>query len=239
MGPSGESAGKVFYLAPSDTSDIAGYKTALTSPSAGAEQTIVTSVSGTADVLIAAFATDPGVPGVTDIPAGTALRRVWAKVSAGTRVARLHLLVYKRDLAGVETLIRDEYSADFSHTVPTQQMWAASAAAGGALLATDRLVAKLYAQRVSGTAPFDVTTYFEGTANASQLQTTISAGAQGPVGPAGPTGPTGPAGPEGPAGTTGATGPEGPGPTNDIVVLTAAEYAALTPKDPDTVYVVT
>lgn len=189
QGPSGQSAGRIFYYAPSDPSDIAGYKTMLSSPSAGAEQTIATPCSGTSDVLISAFATDPGVPGAVDYPAGTAYRRIYAMVNSGT--ARLHLQVYKRDAAGVETLIRDEYSPNFTDLAVALQEWQMAAPAAGALLATDRIVNKLYAQRVSGPTNITVTTYYEGTAHTSQIQTTISAGAQGPVGPAGPQGPSG------------------------------------------------
>jgi hypothetical protein len=98
QGPSGQAAGKVFYLAPSDTSDIGGYTTALPSPSAGAEQTIATVCTGTGDFLVGVFATDPGVPGAVDYPAGTGQRSVYARVSSGA--ARLHVQVYKRTRPG-------------------------------------------------------------------------------------------------------------------------------------------
>jgi hypothetical protein len=186
QGASGQAAGKIFYQAPSDPSDIAGYKTLLPSPSSGAEQTIASVCTGTSDVLIGSFATDPGVPGAVDYPAGTAYRRIYAMVSAGA--ARLHLQVFKRDLAGVETLVRDEYSDPFSSTVATAQMWTATAPTAGALLATDRLVSKVYAQRVSGPTSITVTTFYEGTTHASQIQTTISTGAQGAKGDKGDTG---------------------------------------------------
>jgi hypothetical protein len=138
------------------------------------------------DFLVGTFATDPGVPGAVDYPAGTGQRSVYARVSAGA--ARLHVQVYKRTAAGVETLVRDEFSPSFSDLAVTLQEWAAASAVAGTLLATDRLVVKLYAQRVSGGASITVTTYFEGSLHASQIQTTISAGAQGPIGPQGPAG---------------------------------------------------
>lgn len=216
-GPSGQAAGKIFYAAPSDASDISGYKTILESPSTGPEQTITTVCTGTnTDFLVAVFATDPGIPGAVDFPAGTGFRRIYASLNSGT--ARLHLQVYKRSAAGVETLIRDEMSNDFSDQVVASQMWVATTAAAGALLATDRLVAKLYAQRVTGGGgTVTVTTYYEGSTHASQIQSTISAGAQGPVGPQGPqgaqgsTGPQGTQGPQGTTGATGSTGATGPG----------------------------
>jgi hypothetical protein len=180
QGPSGQSAGKFYYFATSDPSDVAGYKTMLASPSAGPETTLATVCTGTGDILIAAFATEPGAPGAVDYPPGTAMRRIYAMVSSGT--ARLHLQVYKRDAAGAETLIRDEFSAPFTDTAVAPQEWSATSPAAGTLLATDRLVAKLYAQRVSGPANVTVTTFYEGTAHGSHVQTTISAGAQGPKG---------------------------------------------------------
>jgi hypothetical protein len=201
VGPSGQAAGKMFYYAPSTASDIAGYKTLMVSPSAGVERTIATPCTGTGDVLIGAFATDPGVPGAVDYPAGTALRDVYAMVSTGT--ARLHMQVYKRDAAGVETLARDEFSEVFANTGVALQEWVASSPAVGALLATDRLIVKLYAQRVTGSSSITVTTFFEGVSHTSRIQTTISAGAQGPVGPAGPAGPKGDTGAQGPAGIDG------------------------------------
>jgi hypothetical protein len=174
-------AGKIFYLAPSDSSDIAGYDTLLQVPSAGAEQTIATVCTGTGDVLIEEFATDPGVPGAVDFPAGTAARRIYARVTNGT--ARLHLKVYVRDGAGVERLVRDEFSPDFSNTAVALQEWLVSPPSGGSLLATDRLVAKLYAQRVSGPTTITVTTHYEG-ATPSQIQTTIIGGGGGGTGAA-------------------------------------------------------
>ena len=124
------------------------------------------------------------------LPAGSAFRRIYARVSTPA-TARLRMQVYKRDAAGTETLVRDEYSDEFSNTTVAAQEWTATAAAAGALLATDRLVAKLYAQRVSGPTNITVTTFYEGTSHTSHIQTTISAGAQGPPGPAGPGVPAG------------------------------------------------
>jgi hypothetical protein len=200
-GPSGQAAGKILYLATSDPSDIATYKTGLTSPSAGAEQTVSTVTTGTnTDFLVAVFATDPGVIGAVDFPAGTSFRRIYASTN-GT--SRFHLQVYIRNAAGTETLVRDEFSPNFTDSTVTMQEWIATTSSAGALLATDRIVAKLYAQRITGGGgTVTVTTYFEGSSHTSQVQTTITAGAQGPAGPTGPTGATGPAGPGVPVGGT-------------------------------------
>lgn len=184
-GPSGQSAGKYFYFARSLTSDISGYKKMLESPSAAAENTQVTNTPTIGvDVLIGSFATEPGVPGAVDYPPGTAVRRIYASVNVG--VARFHVQFYKRDLAGVETIVRDEYSPGFTGSTLAVVEWQSTSSLAGTLLATDRLVAKVYVQRYSGGGSgMNVTTYWEGTVNTSLVQTTISAGPQGPAGPSG------------------------------------------------------
>ena len=139
-------------------------------------------------------------------------------VQAGT--ARLHLQAYKRTAAGTETLIRDEFSENFTNQTVALQEWAASA--GGSRARSrrrDRLVVKLYGQRITGPTTVTVTTFYGGSAHNSHVQTTISAGAQGPTGPQGPAGPTGPAGPQGIPGEA----------TTPVIVLTQAEYDALEP----------
>lgn len=240
-GLTGSSSGKMFYPAPSQAADISGYKKLLVTPSAGTEQVINTPCSSMGvDVLVASFVTDPGVPGVVDYPAGLAERIVFASVNVGT--ARLRLQVYIRNLAGVETLVRDEYSDPFSNSAVLPQSWSASSSVPGSMQVTDRIVAKISAQRYSGGGSGTiVATYWEGTSHTSNVQSTIAAGSQGPPGPAGPTGPTGPTGPagaQGPTGSTGAqgttgptgsTGPEGPqGPKGDTGAQGTAGTAGAT-----------
>ena len=188
QGPPGQSAGRIFYFAPSDDSDIAGYKTLLEQPSAGAEVSIPKACTGTGDFLVGNFVTEPGVPGAVPWPAGTVFRRIFASVSGGS--GRLHVEVYKRVAAGTETLVRSEFSPAFSNTTVALQDWTVILPYPGvAMTATDRLVCKVYAQRVSGPATVTVTCYFEGVSG-SHIQTTIaaSAGVPGPVGPQGPAG---------------------------------------------------
>jgi hypothetical protein len=183
-GPQGEpgiSAGRIFYYDATDASDIAGYKRMLEAPSPNPESMIAVSCSGTGDVAVEEFATDAGVPGAVDYPAGTAYRRLYARTSAGE--ARLHLQIYVRTAAGVETLVRDEFSPAFINTTVALQAWMATPSTGGAMAITDRIVNKLYAQRVSGPASITVTVHFEGPATGSHVQTTISAGGVGPAGP--------------------------------------------------------
>jgi len=168
----GGGGGRSFYFATSDASDIATYYTLLPMPSQGTERTLTAPCTGTSDFLLGSFITDPGVPGPLNVEAGSVSRRIYAATSAG--VARLHLRVYIRNAAGVETLIRDEFSNSFVNSSAGLQEWLATVAAAGVLLPTDRVVAKLYAQRVSGAASITVTAYFEGTSHASYVQTTFS-----------------------------------------------------------------
>jgi hypothetical protein len=162
------------YLDPLNNSDLSGYKTALTIPSAEAETSTTTSVTGTSDVLVASFATEPGVPGVTTIPAGTALRHFHAMTGAAARIARVKTEFYTCDADGSnETLRRTDYSPNFGSTSMMEVLSANSDSNSYSIGATDRIVIKVYAARVSGVETFDVTLYWCGTANASFLQTTI------------------------------------------------------------------
>jgi hypothetical protein len=82
-------------------------------------------------------------------------------------------------------------------------------------------------QRVSGPTSITVTTYYEGTQHVSQIQTTISAGAQGPTGPTGPQGPKGDTGAQGVQGPQGVPGPQGPSGASTFVSGVGAPTAAL------------
>jgi len=173
-------AGQVFYCDLTDAADVATYKRLLLTPSTHAETSASVVCTGTTtDFLIASFITDPGVPGAIDFPAGSAYRRLYGSVSGGA--ARFRLQVYTRTTGGVETLARDETSNNFSDTVATLQEWLATPSSGGVLSATDRLVVKVSARRISGPTNVTVTLYSEGSAHASQVQSTISLGSSAPI----------------------------------------------------------
>jgi len=104
---------------------------------------------------------------------------LYGKVSGGT--AKFRLQVYVRTGGGTETLVRDEFSNDFTDTVPTLQEWLVTPASGGALSTSDRIVARISARRVGGPTNVTVTLYGEGSAHASQIQTTIPLSASAPV----------------------------------------------------------
>ena len=203
QGIQGGNAGRIYYLWAGVVADVAGYKTASTSPSPNAETIITTAVSGTSDVFIASFITDVGEPGVSSLPTGIAERLIHVYQTGNSNcIAKLNFQLWKRDLTGAETLLRNGYSENFSNQTKAELRWTVAYATPFSFLTTDRLVFKVYATRVGGPANFNVITSYEG-ADVSYVKTTISAGAIGPQGPTGATGPigaTGPAGPTGPSG---------------------------------------
>jgi hypothetical protein len=199
QGIAGGNAGRIYYLWAGVTADVVGYKKAVTSPSPNAITSITTAVSGTSDVFVASFITDVGEPGVGSLPTGIAERLIHAYQTANNGVARLNFQLWKRDLAGTETLLRNGYSENFSDETKAEIRWTVSYASAFSFLTTDRLVFKVYAARVSGSTHFNVITSYEGE-DVSYVKTTISAGSVGPQGATGPTGPQG---------VTGATGPVG------------------------------
>jgi hypothetical protein len=203
QGIAGGNAGRIYYLWAGVTADVAGYKKAVTSPSPNAETSITTTVNGTGDVFVASFITDVGEPGVGSLPTGIAERLIHAYQTANNGVARLNFQLWKRDLAGNETLLRNGYSENFSDETKAEIRWTVAYATAFSFLTTDRLVFKVYAARVSGSASFNVVTSYEGQ-DVSYVKTTISAGSVGPQGATGATGATGSQGIQGITGVTGA-----------------------------------
>ena len=233
QGIAGGNAGRIYYLWAGVTADVVGYKKAVTSPSPNAITSITTNVTGTGDVFIASFITDVGEPGVGSLPTGIAERIIHAYQDDNVNcIARLNFELWKRDLSGTETLLRNGYSEQFSNQTKAEIRWTVAYASAFSFLTTDRLVFKVYAARVSGSASFNVITSYEGE-DVSYVKTTISAGSVGPQGATGATGSqgnTGATGPQGNTGTngtigingnTGATGPRGvtgaTGPTEDLI----------------------
>jgi hypothetical protein len=212
QGIAGGNAGRIYYLWAGVTADVVGYKKAVTSPSPNAITSITTSVTGTSDVFIASFITDVGEPGVGSLPTGIAERLIHAYQNNNVNcIAKLNFELWKRDLAGTETLLRSGYSEEFSNQTKAEIRWTVAYATAFSLLTTDRLVFKVYAARVSGSTSFDVITSYEG-GDVSYVKTTISAGSVGPQGATGATGSqgnTGATGSQGIQGVTGATGATG------------------------------
>jgi hypothetical protein len=139
-------------------SDIGGYYKMLTSPSTGGSQNVtVANCSGT--TLLATFVTEPSSPGTLFIPTGVFKTHFHAKRTNGGS-ATIFAEVYKRNLAGTETLLAttpvtsttitlsiDDYELEiYNPSILT-------------LLSTDRLVIKFYTIVSSGTP--DIGIYIE------------------------------------------------------------------------------
>ena len=210
QGIQGGNAGRIYYLwAGVTAAGFTGYKTASVSPSPNAETIITTAVSGTSDIFIASFITDVEEPGVGSLPTGIAERLIHVYQDGNENcIAKLNFELWKRDLAGAETLLRSGYSENFSNQTKAELRWSVAYATAFSFLTTDRLVFKVYATRVGGSTNFNVITSYEG-ADVSYVKTTISAGAVGPQGPTGPQGIQGVTGPTGSQGIQGITGPTG------------------------------
>ena len=74
-----------------------------------------------------------------------------------------------------ETLRRTGYSGEFSGTAIQHVEFGIVDANSYAMLATDRLVVKVYAARVSGPATCNITVYFDGIEHGATIETTIIA----------------------------------------------------------------
>ncbi len=217
QGLTGAAAGRQFYPDPLDASDLVGYFTALTVPSTNAETTLTSAMVGTGDNLLASFATDPGVPGVTSLPAGTEFRHIYVTTGAVNQVGRLKVELYRCEADGtVETLLRSGYSQIFASDTPIVIDWTFSDGNSFILTPTQRFVFKIYGARVSGPATCDLTVYFDGTDHTSVIQSTISVGVTGPTGATGQTGAQGIAGVPGHDGEDGQDGWPVPSPMGSV-----------------------
>ena len=168
--------GRTFYLDPSDSSDLATYKTALTVPSTNVETTLTATLTGTTKSLAAVFATDPNIPAITQLPPGTYTRHFHVATGGVSEVARLYVEIYTCASDGSsETLRRSGYTPEFSGTTVQEVSSSAEDASGYAMAVTDRLLFKVYWERVSGPANCDVTVYFNGSSRAAYVGSTILA----------------------------------------------------------------
>lgn len=183
-----QSAGRVYYLDPADASDIASHYTARTSPSPTAESMSSSALTGTSATLIYAFATEPGEPGIILLPPGTALRHFHAATGASNQVATITVEIYTCASDGTSaTLRRTDTTAAFSGAAVQEVLGAFTDPSGYTMLSTDRLLVKVYGSRVSGPATCNLDVYWNGTARAPFVTSTIMQPASGgaPSGAAG------------------------------------------------------
>lgn len=165
-GPSGPAGGtQINYWYHDDPSPIPTYFEILTEPANGVESddsVSITSASG--EVLIEAYATNPGIPGVTNIPAGnwTFFTYCYASVLG---VAQVVLRIYKRTTLGIETELFNLATPNILTSVPIPVLTNYTAP-NIPLDVTDVLVVKAFAKT---SVPFATVIHFvhDGTLHAS------------------------------------------------------------------------
>lgn len=181
-GGGGGTSGIPFYFEQSASSDISGYKKAISTPSLGSEVSITQANTGTSDTLIVSLATDTGQPGAIVYPAGITTFHIHASTSASNEYCRLKLELYKRTTGGTETKLVEGYSDTFVGTAQTELDVQIASSEAFVLDITDRLVFKIYTARVSGATTATATVYFEGTSHTAYVSTTVVAGGRMPAG---------------------------------------------------------
>ena len=162
--------GNTFYLQ-EVASDIATYETLRTQPSMAAEDFDERTVSSaTSPVLMDAYITEPGAPGLNAWPAGNWIVHVHGTVDNNTGVTQLLARVYSRTSGGTETLLFSATSPEMD-TGTSEYQWN-SVEPEFVVGQTDRLVVKIYATTTSAAAR-TVRTYYQGTTQTSYVVTPI------------------------------------------------------------------
>jgi hypothetical protein len=170
----GSAGGATLYFNPSVASDISGYysisQTLLSSP----ETTLTASSSGGTPALVGAFATPSGYPNTTQLDAGIWIFTTYLSVASSGGYA--YAEIYKRATGGAETLLgTSDQTVNITSLTPVPAAFTFNEAfAAQTVLATDRVVIKLYYVHAGGSTN-TLTAYFEGTTHYSYVQTSINA----------------------------------------------------------------
>jgi hypothetical protein len=233
-GVNGQSAGQLYWFQDVE-SDVTGYESFLRVPGGGMEQDESTIIANpNQEYLVDAYATEPNVPGVSQLPVGLWQFHTYTYVSGGS--GNIVYRVYRRDLAGVETELFNTASADITSSSIAEVITGYTYSGSDAMESTDRLVVKIYAKNTVG----GESTHFahNGTEHVSYAMTSLglsgivgaqgeqgiqgiqgiqgTQGIQGIQGLKGDKGDTGEQGVQGPVGATGAQGVQGiQGPKGD------------------------
>ena len=228
VGNPGVTGGALFYFHESDASDISGYKKLMTAGPDTGEVTIVKQLTTPGDeFLLRVFVTEPGVPGVAEMPAGVAQSNVWGKVDDTDGSTFIRGKVYSRDTGGNETLLMTVDSTDVDSTLAMLYPVDVYINQSVPLDPTYRIVIKLYGVTTSDHV-ITLTTYYEGSTHTSYVRSTFSvSGTQGPQGNQGPQGVQGPQGWQGyqgwqGEGVQGVQGWQGPLPEISPLVIVQA-----------------
>lgn len=159
-------AAEANYMLANAASDIATYDQmpslpAFTSGALGG----VTQTATVGGVLLQAFASNIGYPNVTKIPAGIFIAHYETTKAAGANNYYTYYEVWKRTAGGSETkLVTSDNSSQSALNTTIQNTVSATMLTDATLLATDRLVIKIYAVMLASTA--SITLNFDSTTNA-------------------------------------------------------------------------
>ncbi len=175
------SLGQDYYLRDITASGISGYYFLAKDPPASSEvddsAACIGGLAGTygAKVLIESYATPEGEPGVNVIRPGIWDFHFYGYVNSATNDSRLVHEIYKRSVAGTETLLFIHNSSLIESTslaAPSELLDEYYSSQEFILNLTDRLVSKVYAQTNS---PVSKTVHYlhEGTSHASHFGTPI------------------------------------------------------------------
>lgn len=152
------SVGFLTYVFSRNASDISGYEQmpALTSYTSGAADT-ATVAATTTPAIIQEFATNTGFPNTTLIPAGVFNVTYQTQKNSGSQSYYTYAVIYKRNLSGTETAIAttNNSSSVSANTVQSVSVSAVSPT-DISVLTTDRVVVKVFAVMVSGTANISI-----------------------------------------------------------------------------------
>jgi hypothetical protein len=162
------------YIFSSNNSDISGYEQMVILPLfvPNAIASIVTTVS-TTPTLLANFATNLNYPNTTVIPSGVVTIHFETEKNTGGNGYECFAEIYKRNLAGTETLLgTSDLTSEITTNVLIQQLVTILLPTNVTILTTDRIVVKIYANVISG-ANRNITLFYDDATN-SRLQLPVT-----------------------------------------------------------------
>lgn len=148
-------AGLSPYFFYNTASDIGGYLQMTGTAPVGTIQNLTTT-GATNDQLLHTFATNSGSPGITFMPSGIVKLHLHAHQTGGTKVTQLYAKVYKRILAGTETLLCTTGNTSALTGVDADLSTDAVIPSGITLLSTDRIIINVYASCPGGGSAPDI-----------------------------------------------------------------------------------
>jgi hypothetical protein len=172
-GATGGTGGQVLFFHHEASSDPGSYEQLQPIPAGSAEDDESISVgAGAGTVLVDAYVTDPGYPGITTLPAGLWRFRTFHYVDNLGGLTQAQFNVYNRTAGGTETLLFSADSDDINAGSATEYLTSYVQTSNYNVLASDRLVIKVYGKSDSE-ASKQFHFVYEGTNHTSHVQTPL------------------------------------------------------------------